>query len=218
MWIKNQCEVEYYVKSWTVLAAAKFFYFQQQVTAGPVCSAASKTFALGNQPSFANIRTLQCALLKNFRTWQFSNGPLAQSLCEAGRASRRITPVDLRKSSNSVIAALIFSLLPNNTYQWSFSVQQRTIKVPANNIPHCTLAARPFPSQQRQATERGCITFSQISNHIYDLLIKMLQFFSSRFMHYHLDMRLLQGNHNMFCDIHIFLQQQQKRYISASKS
>ena len=28
--------------------------------------------------------------------------------------------------------------------------------------------------------------------------------FSSCFMHYHLDMRLLQGNHNMFCDIHIF--------------
>jgi len=28
--------------------------------------------------------------------------------------------------------------------------------------------------------------------------------FSSRFMHYHLDMWLLQGNHNMFCDIHIF--------------
>ena len=28
--------------------------------------------------------------------------------------------------------------------------------------------------------------------------------FSSRFMHYHLDMRLLQGNHNMFFDIHIF--------------
>jgi len=23
-------------------------------------------------------------------------------------------------------------------------------------------------------------------------------------MHYHLDMQLLQGNHNMFCDIHIF--------------
>jgi len=23
-------------------------------------------------------------------------------------------------------------------------------------------------------------------------------------MRYHLDMRLLQGNHNMFCDIHIF--------------
>ena len=32
----------------------------------------------------------------------------------------------------------------------------------------------------------------------------MLEFFSSRFMHYHLDMWLLQGNHNMFCDIHIF--------------
>jgi len=31
----------------TVLAAAKLFYFQQQVTAGAVCSAASKTFALG---------------------------------------------------------------------------------------------------------------------------------------------------------------------------
>jgi len=32
----------------------------------------------------------------------------------------------------------------------------------------------------------------------------MLEFFSSRFMHYNLDMRPLQGNHNMFCDIHIF--------------
>ena len=32
----------------------------------------------------------------------------------------------------------------------------------------------------------------------------MLEFFSSRFMHYNLDMRLLQGNHNMFCDIHMF--------------
>jgi len=28
--------------------------------------------------------------------------------------------------------------------------------------------------------------------------------FSFRFMHYHLDMRLLQGNHDMLCDIHIF--------------
>jgi len=28
--------------------------------------------------------------------------------------------------------------------------------------------------------------------------------FSSCFMHYHLGMRLLQGNHNMFCNIHIF--------------
>jgi len=28
--------------------------------------------------------------------------------------------------------------------------------------------------------------------------------FSSHFMQYHLDMRLLQVNHNMFCDIHIF--------------
>jgi len=32
----------------------------------------------------------------------------------------------------------------------------------------------------------------------------MLEFFSSRFMHYNLDMRPLQGNHNMFCDINIF--------------
>jgi len=63
---------------------------------------------------------------------------------------------------------------------------------------------RSFPSQQRQAPERACITFSQISHHIYDQLIKMLEFFSTRFMHYHLDMRPLQGNHNMFCDIHIF--------------
>jgi len=31
-----------------VLAAAKLFYFQQQVNAGAACSAASKTFALGN--------------------------------------------------------------------------------------------------------------------------------------------------------------------------
>jgi len=30
------------------LAAANLFYLQQQVTAGAVCSAASKTFALGN--------------------------------------------------------------------------------------------------------------------------------------------------------------------------
>jgi len=33
---------------------------------------------------------------------------------------------------------------------------------------------------------------------------KNVVLFSSRFMHYHLDMRLLQGNHNMFYDIHIF--------------
>ena len=42
---------------------------------------------------------------KKIRTWQFSNGPLAQSLCEPERASRRITPIGLRKSSNSVVAA-----------------------------------------------------------------------------------------------------------------
>jgi len=78
------------------------------------------------------------------------------------------------------------------------------IKVAANNGSHCTLAARPLPSQQHQAPERACITFSQILNHIYDQLLKMLEFFSSRFMPYNLDMRPLQGNHNMFCDIHIF--------------
>jgi len=32
----------------------------------------------------------------------------------------------------------------------------------------------------------------------------MLEFFSSRFMHYNLDMQLVQGGHNMCCDIHIF--------------
>jgi len=99
---------------------------------------------------------------------------------------------------------VIFLLLPNNTHQWRFRVQQRTIKDPANNSSHCTLAARSLPSQQYQAPERACITFSQISNHIYDMLIKMLEFFSSRFIHYNLDMRPLQSNHNTFCDIHIF--------------
>ena len=32
----------------------------------------------------------------------------------------------------------------------------------------------------------------------------MLEFFSTRFMHYNLDIRPLEGNHSMFCDIHIF--------------
>ena len=136
---------------------------------------------------------------------------LAQSLCRSGKASRRITPIDLRQSSNSVIAA-------SQEYV-SMEIQSSTEnKVAANNSSHCTLVPRPFPSQQRQASERACIAFSTISNHIYDQLIKMLEFFSSRFMHYHLDMRRLQGNHNIFCDIHIFLQQQQKRYISASNN
>jgi len=35
-------------KELTVLATAKLFYFQHQVTAGVACSAASQTFALGN--------------------------------------------------------------------------------------------------------------------------------------------------------------------------
>jgi len=71
---------------------------------------------------------------------------------------------------------VIFSLLPNNTFQWRFRFQQRTLKVAANNSSHCTFAARPFQSQQRQAPERACITFSRISNHIYDQLIKMYFF------------------------------------------
>jgi len=51
----SQCDVDKKLvrggslcKKLTVLAAAKLFYFLQQVTAGAVCSAASKTFALGN--------------------------------------------------------------------------------------------------------------------------------------------------------------------------
>ena len=72
---------------------------------------------------------------------------------------------------------VIFSLLANNTQQWRFRVQQRTINVAANNSSHYTLATHPFPLQQRQAPERACITFSQISNHIYDQLIKMLLLF-----------------------------------------
>ena len=99
---------------------------------------------------------------------------------------------------------VIFFLLPSNTYQWRFRVQQRTIKNPANYSSHCALAARSLPSHQRQAPERACTTFTQISNHIYDQLINMLEFFSSRFMHYNLDMRPLKGNHSMFCDIQIF--------------
>ena len=82
------------------------------------------------------------------------------------------------------------------------NVQRRKFGTPTSS--HCTLAARSLPSQQRQAPERARITFSQISKHIYDQLIKMLEFYSTRFMHYILDMQPLQGNHNMFCDIHIF--------------
>ena len=97
---------------------------------------------------------------------------------------------------------MIFSLLPNNTYQWRLRVQQRTIKVAANNSSHCNLAARPFPSQQRQAPERACITFSQISNDIYDQLIKMSYFFPL----VSCTTILTRGCYkdNMFCDIHIF--------------
>jgi len=69
---------------------------------------------------------------------------------------------------------VICLLLANNTHQWRFRVQQRTIKVAANNSSHCSLAACPFPPQQHQAPERAGIIFSQISNYIYDQLIKML--------------------------------------------
>jgi len=72
-------------------------------------------------------------------------------------------PIDLRKSSNSVIVTCDL-----------FTACQQYIKVAANNSLHCTLASRPFPSQQRQAPERACINFSQISNHIYDQQIKTL--------------------------------------------
>jgi len=53
-----------------VLAAAKI-YFQQQVTAGAACSAASQTFALGNACCFTNIRTCQ-----------ISNRQLGEDICE----------------------------------------------------------------------------------------------------------------------------------------
>jgi len=42
VWVGTSC------RELTVLAAAKLFHFQQQVTAGAACSAASQTFALGN--------------------------------------------------------------------------------------------------------------------------------------------------------------------------
>jgi len=83
-------------------------------------------------------------------------------------------PLICEKAVIQLSRLVIFSLLPKNTYQWKFRVQQRTTKFAANNSSHCTLAARSFPSQQRQAPERECITFSQISNQIYDQLIKML--------------------------------------------
>ena len=44
-----------------VLATAKLFYFQQQVTGGDACSAASQTFALGS---------LQRACLYKAFVWQ----------------------------------------------------------------------------------------------------------------------------------------------------
>jgi len=171
-------------------------------------SPASQTFALGKACCFANIHT-----------WQSSNGPLAQSLCEPGRASRRMAPIHLQKSSNSVIAVCdLFTACQQ--YTWRCRVQQRTIKVAANNSSHCTLAAHPFPLQQHQAPECACITFSQISNHIYDQLIKMLYFFP-----------LVSCTAILTCSFYkvittcsviftFFLQQQQqqKRYFSASKS
>jgi len=114
---------------------------------------------------------------------------------------------------------VIVLLLPNNTYQWRFRVQHRTIKVAANNCSHCTLAARPLSSQQRQTPERACITFSQISNHIYDQLIKMLEFFPL----VSCPTILTCGHYKVITTYSViftfFLQQQQQKcYISASKS
>ena len=123
-------------------------------------SFASQTFALANARCSNNHSHLTV----------FKWPVLAQSLCRAGKASRRITPVDLRKSNNSVIAA-------SQEYV-SMQIQSSTEnKVAAKNSSHCTLVPRPFPSQQRQASERACITFSKISKHIQDQLIKMLEFF-----------------------------------------
>ena len=102
-----------------------------------------------------------------------------------------------------MIANVNFFLLPNNTNQLRFRVQE-IIKVAANNISHCNLAPRPLPSQQRQAPERACIALSQISKTYLGPADENVGVFSSRFMHYHLDMLPLQGNHSMFCDIHIF--------------
>ena len=87
-------------------------------------------------------------------------------------------PLICKKAVIQWTQCVIFPLLANNKDQWRFRVQLRTIKVAANNSSHCTLATRPFPSQQRQAPERAGITVSQISNHIYKQLIKMLQNFS----------------------------------------
>ena len=114
---------------------------------------------------------------------------------------------------------MIFLLLPNNTHQQRFRVQQRTIKVAANNNWHCTLAIRSLPLQQHQAPERACMTFSQISNHLYNQLIKMLDFFPL----VSCTTILTCGRYKVIitCSVifKFFLQQQQqKHYISASKS
>jgi len=58
-----------------VLAAEKF-YFQQQVTAGAACSAASKAFALGDKPCFTNIRSWQFALPHKYSHWSDFKPPV----------------------------------------------------------------------------------------------------------------------------------------------
>ena len=166
---------------------------------------------------FTNVRTWQLALLckhshlaMRAASQTFAPGSLQmarkRSLCNVGRASRRITPVDLRKSSNSVIATC--DLFAASQQYISMEIQSSTEDNKRSCQQQVTLhtCRSFFTIATTQAPERACITFSQISNHIYDQLIKMLEFFSSRFMYYNLDMWPLQGNHNMFCvcDIHIF--------------
>ena len=95
-----------------------------------------------------------------------------------------------------------FLLLPNNTNQWRFRVQQ-IIKVAANNSSHCPLTPRPLPSQQRPSAWTFVQSFFKNLKTYLGPADENVGVFVSRFMHYHLDMRPLQGNHNMFFDIHI---------------
>jgi len=153
---------------------------------------------------FKNIRAWQFALLHKHLHFTVFKWPLAQNLCEPGMASRRITPIELRKSSNSVIAAC--DLLAASQQYTLMEIQSST----QDNKSCCQqwLTLHPCRSSLLIATTPS--TWTCMHNFFTNLkpylrpADKNIVVFSSPFMHYHLDMRLLQGNHNMFCDIHIF--------------
>ena len=123
---------------------------------------------------FTNIRTWQLALLREHsylamhaasQTFALFKLPVSARKALVRQEGHREVwhPLICEKAVIQWLRLVIFLLLPNNTYQWRFRVQQRTIKVAVNNSSHCTTAAGYLPSQQCQAPEHACITFSQIS-------------------------------------------------------